>query len=75
MKSLAHGHQLIGAAEELLWPAERVRAQVAILHPRSSYVWDESNVSQLAAKVMAGKMQKNSSYIFSQLLAFAKRLN
>ena len=68
MKSLAHGHQLIGAAEELLWPAERVRAQVAILHPRSSYVWDESNVSQLAAKVMAGKLAAATGTYLSSAL-------
>jgi hypothetical protein len=33
-------HELIGAAEEVLWPARRVAARVAILHHRSSNPWD-----------------------------------
>ena len=33
-------HELIGAAEDVLWPARRVAARVAILHHRSSNPWD-----------------------------------
>jgi hypothetical protein len=31
---------VIGRAEDLLWPGARPKPQVAILHPRSSQVWD-----------------------------------
>jgi hypothetical protein len=35
---------MIGAAEEMLWPATRVRAAVAIIHPRSAEYWDMHGV-------------------------------
>ena len=35
---------MIGAAEELLWPAERVPSKVGIIYPRSSFFWDEQDV-------------------------------
>jgi hypothetical protein len=38
--SLNKAHGLIGKAEELLWPGTRPPAQIAILQPRSSFVWD-----------------------------------
>jgi hypothetical protein len=34
---IAEANGLIGAAEELLWPAERVVSEVAILYPRCVY--------------------------------------
>eukprot|EP01052_Picozoa_sp_SAG31_P014628 SAG31_NODE_916_length_11047_cov_3.507033_10_plen_375_part_00 len=41
---MAKGTGMIGAAEELLWPAERVRSDVGIIYPRSSHYWDEQDV-------------------------------
>ena len=38
---IAEANGMIGAAEELLWPAIRVVSEVAILYPRSSQFWDE----------------------------------
>lgn len=35
-----HAHELIGAAESVLWPARRLAATVAILTHRSSNAWD-----------------------------------
>ena len=44
LNAMAKGTGMIGAAEELLWPAERVSSEVAILYPRSSFFWDQSDV-------------------------------
>ena len=44
LRSIAKGTGMIGAAEELLWPAERLAAEVAILYPRSSFFWDQQDV-------------------------------
>ena len=35
---------MIGAAESLLWPAERVASEVGIVYPRSSFFWDQKDV-------------------------------
>jgi hypothetical protein len=40
LRKMAEAHRLIGKAEDLLWPGERPRAEVAILAPRSAQVWD-----------------------------------
>ncbi len=40
LPSMAEAHQMIGAAEDLLWPGERMAPEVAILMPRSSQAWD-----------------------------------
>ena len=45
LKSMAKGTGMIGAAEELLWPAERVVSDVGIIYPRSSFLWDEQDVA------------------------------
>ena len=44
LDSIAKGNGMIGAAEELLWPAERVPSKVGIIYPRSSFFWDEQDV-------------------------------
>ncbi|HEX5412399.1 MAG TPA: hypothetical protein VFZ27_11145 [Terriglobia bacterium] len=36
----AHADKMIAAAEDVLWPGREPQAQVAILYPRSSQVWD-----------------------------------
>ena len=55
VQSMAKGHTLISAAEDLLWPGQRVPAQIAIVHPLSSFVWDEFTVSPLEPLRSAGK--------------------
>jgi hypothetical protein len=40
----AKGTGMIGAAEPLLWPAERVASEVGIVYPRSSFFWDQKDV-------------------------------
>lgn len=45
LPKMAEAHGMIGAAEELLWPAKRPPAQVAILQPRSSLPWDAWGVA------------------------------
>jgi hypothetical protein len=40
LPKLAEAHRLIGAAEDLLWPGQRPRPEVAILAPRSAEPWD-----------------------------------
>lgn len=40
LKKIAEANAVIGAAEELLWPGQRPRPQVAILSPKSAQVWD-----------------------------------
>eukprot|EP00041_Stephanoeca_diplocostata_P036202 m.1308910 g.1308910 ORF g.1308910 m.1308910 type:complete len:675 (+) comp24822_c0_seq8:972-2996(+) len=44
LQGMAKAHTLIADAEPLLWPAERVRAQVALLMPNAAEVWDETGV-------------------------------
>ena len=44
VKAIAKAAGLIGQAEELLIPAERVESEVGILYPRSSFYWDEKDV-------------------------------
>ena len=44
VKAIAKAAGLIGQAEELLVPAERVESEVGILYPRSSFYWDEKDV-------------------------------
>ena len=41
---VAQANSMIGAAEELLWPATRVVSEVALLYPRTSSFWDERGV-------------------------------
>jgi len=43
LQSIAKGNGMIGAAEELLMPAERLDSTVAILYPRSSFFWDQED--------------------------------
>jgi hypothetical protein len=38
--AMATAHGMVGKAEPLLWPAERVRSAVGIIFPRSSEYWD-----------------------------------
>lgn len=44
LPKMAEAHRMIGAAEDLLWPGRRPRAQVAILHPRSALLWDAKGI-------------------------------
>jgi hypothetical protein len=44
LRKLAHAYTLVGASEDVLWPGRRPPAQVAILSPRSSEMWDEKDV-------------------------------
>ena len=54
LQKMAQAHSMIGAAEELLWPAERVVSDVAIIQPRSSAMWDHYK-EDVAPLVAAGK--------------------
>ena len=44
LPSMAKGTGMIGQAEELLYPAERVASEVGIVYPRSAFYWDEQDV-------------------------------
>lgn len=54
LQSMAKAHSMIGAAEELLWPAERVVSDLAIIQPRSSALWDMHGID-VAPLVKVGK--------------------
>ena len=41
---LLQAHGMIAHAEDLLYPGKRPAAQVGILFPRSSFVWDTVSV-------------------------------
>jgi hypothetical protein len=45
LRKIAEAQRMIGAAEDLLWPGQRPRAQVALLAPRSAQVWDAKNIA------------------------------
>ena len=55
LQSIAKAHGMIGAAEELLWPAERIVSDVAIIQPRSSAMWDISSAMDVEPLIKAGK--------------------
>jgi hypothetical protein len=44
LAAMAKAHGMVGKAEPLLWPAQRVPSDVAIIQPRSSEFWDLRNV-------------------------------
>jgi hypothetical protein len=44
LPKMAEAHRMIGAAEDLLWPGKRPRAEVAILAPRSAQAWDAKDI-------------------------------
>src|SRR5262249_34424170 len=44
LRQIAAANGMLGAAEELLWPGKRPRADVALLMPRSAEVWDPVGV-------------------------------
>jgi hypothetical protein len=37
---MSNTHEMISKAEDILWPARRAVAQVGILYPQSSPLWD-----------------------------------
>lgn len=45
--AIASANQLIGRAEDLLYPGQRANARIAILLPRSAQAWDESTALNL----------------------------
>ena len=38
---MIRSHTMAADAEALLWPGKKRKARVAILYPRSSFVWDQ----------------------------------
>ena len=46
---------MIGAAEELLWPAQRIVSDVAIIQPRSSAMWDIPPSMDVSPLIKVGK--------------------
>lgn len=80
LESMAKGTSMIGAAEDLLWPAERVQSQIGILYPRSSFYWDETGV-ELPRGIMDctnTHMLSGPHYqaeVFALYTALAERLN
>ena len=45
LPKMAEAHQMIAAAEPLLWPGRRPRPSIAILMPRSAQPWDANGIS------------------------------
>lgn len=45
LPKMAEAHRMIGVAEDLLWPGQRPRPQVAILLPRSAQLWDAKDIA------------------------------
>lgn len=45
LPKLAQVHRMIAKAEDVLWPGQKPQAQVAILQPRSSELWDSNGIS------------------------------
>jgi hypothetical protein len=55
LKSMAKAHTMIGAAEELLFPAQRVESDLAIIQPRSAAIWDAHGLD-IVQLVKKGKL-------------------
>lgn len=45
LRKIAEVNGMIGAAEDVLWPGQRPRPQVAIFMPRSAQVWDAKDIA------------------------------
>lgn len=60
LQSIAKGTSMIGEAEDLLYPAERIASNIGILYPRSSFYWDEQDV-----EVPHGIMDCTNTHMFS----------
>ncbi len=57
LPKMAEAHQMIGAAESLLWPGKRPAPQVGIVHPRSAQLWDAKD--QKIAKGLSDATNNN----------------
>jgi hypothetical protein len=44
LRKIAEANQMIGAAEDVLWPGKQPQPQVAILMPRSAQTWDAKDI-------------------------------
>src|SRR5262249_32178471 len=44
LRKIAEANRMVGAAEDLLWPGQRIPAQVGILMPRSAQPWDARDI-------------------------------
>jgi hypothetical protein len=44
LRKIVETNRMIGAAEDVLWPGQRPRPQVAILMPRSAQAWDAKDI-------------------------------
>jgi hypothetical protein len=51
LPKLAEAYRMIASAEEVLWPGRAPSAQVAILAPRSSEMWDEADTTPQSTQV------------------------
>jgi hypothetical protein len=45
VQPIAQANRMIAVAEDVLWPGQRPRAQVAILQPRSAEIWDRRHLA------------------------------
>ena len=57
---LARADKMIAKAEDVLWPGKEPQAQVAILQPRSSEVWDGLHIPRGSRVVGAASTNLNS---------------
>jgi len=58
---LAHADRMIASAEDVMWPGREPHAQVAILQPRSSEVWDGRHIPRGSRVVGAANNNLNGS--------------
>ena len=79
-RSLHHAHGLIGTAEPILFTAQRVPSEIAVVAPRSSFPWDAANaetpITPAAAVAFAARLAAADIKVsFSRTPKVTKKLN
>ena len=70
LPDMVEAHRLIGKAEEVLWPGVQARGQVAILYPRSSFIWDPKGTQDATNMYLTHKTVDYLMEVYSTHLAF-----
>ena len=69
---MARAHHMIGKAEDVLWPGQRPRSEVAMLFPVSPQVWDQPGVFEATNTLVYFKTMSYMGEIFSQFFSLLR---
>ena len=69
---MARAHHMIGKAEEVLWPGQRPRSQVALLSPMSPQVWDQPGVFDATNTLVYFKTMSYMGELYAQFFSLLR---